>query len=207
MPRQIARKGRSASIAARIMSSSNLPDHRRDRFELLMVRAAIDADLPFLAICRGMQVLNVARGGTLIQHLPDRLGNESHRPDPVKIVTHDVQISPGSKLAGLLGVSVPVPTSHHQAINRLGTGLTTVAWTEDQVIEAVEVQGHRFGVGVQWHPEEGDDARLFEALISAAKAAPVPQPSPAPAAQAVGQSASDMASRSKRPAKRQTARR
>jgi GMP synthase-like glutamine amidotransferase len=100
-----------------------------------------------------------------------------------------------------------VPTNHHQAINRLGTGLTTVAWTEDQVIEAVEVQGHRFGIGVQWHPEEGDDARIFEALVDAAKAAPVPAPSPAPASQAVGQSASDMASRSKRPAKRQAARR
>jgi putative glutamine amidotransferase len=186
---------------------TDLPDHRRDRFELLMVRAAIDADLPFLAICRGMQVLNVARGGTLIQHLPDRLGNESHRPDPVRITTHDVQISPGSKLAGVLGMASAVPTNHHQAINRLGTGLTTVAWTEDQVIEAVEVQGHRFGVGVQWHPEEGDDARIFEALVDAAKAAPVPAPSPAPASQAVGQSASDMASRSKRPAKRQAARR
>jgi putative glutamine amidotransferase len=186
---------------------TDLPDHRRDRFELLMIRAAIDADLPFLAICRGMQVLNVARGGTLIQHLPDRLGNESHRPDPVKIITHDVQISPGSKLAGLIGVAAPVPTAHHQAINRLGAGLTTVAWTEDQMIEAVELQGHRFGIGVQWHPEEGDDARLFEALVNAAQAAPVPQPSPSPAAQAVSQPAADVASRSKRTAKRQTARR
>jgi putative glutamine amidotransferase len=163
------------------------PDHRRDRFELLIIRAAIDADLPFLAICRGLQVLNVARGGTLIQHLPDRLGNESHRPDPVKITTHDVQISPGSKLGGLLGVSSAVPTAHHQAINRLGAGLTTVAWTEDKVIEAVELQGHRFGIGVQWHPEEGDDARIFEALVEAAKIAPVPQPSQAPAGQAAAE--------------------
>jgi putative glutamine amidotransferase len=184
---------------------TDLPDHRRDRFELLMIRAAIDADLPFLAICRGMQVLNVARGGTLIQHLPDRLGNESHRPDPVKLTTHDVRISDGSKLAGVLGGSALVPSAHHQGINRLGTGLTSVAWTEDQVIEAVEVTGHRFGLGVQWHPEEGDDARIFEALVNAAKTAPVPQP--APVAQAVGQSAGEVASRSKRPAKRQAARR
>ncbi len=184
---------------------TDLPDHRRDRFELLMIRAAIDADLPFLAICRGMQVLNVARGGTLIQHLPDQLGNESHRPDPVKMMPHDVQISAGSKLADVLGEYAPVPSSHHQAINRLGTGLTTVAWTEDKVIEAVELTGHRFGIGVQWHPEEGDDARIFEALVNAAKAAPVPQP--VPVAQAVGQSTADVSSRSKRPAKRPAARR
>jgi putative glutamine amidotransferase len=184
---------------------SDVPDHRRDRFELIMIRAAIDADLPFLAICRGMQVLNVARGGTLIQHLPDQLGNDSHKPDPVKLTTHDVQISPGSKLAGVLGGSALVPSMHHQAINRLGTGLTTVAWTEDKVIEAVELTGHRFGVGVQWHPEEGDDARIFEAFVTAAKAAPVAQP--APAAQAVGQSSADVSSRSKRPAKRPAARR
>jgi putative glutamine amidotransferase len=181
---------------------TDVPDHRRDRFELLMIRAAIDADLPFLAICRGMQVLNVARGGTLTQHLPDRLGNESHKPDPVKMTTHDVQISAGSKLAGVLGESALVPAMHHQAISRLGTGLTTVAWTEDQVIEAVELTGHRFGLGVQWHPEEGDDARIFEAFVNAAKAAPVPQP--VPVAQAVG---ADVSSRSKRPAKRSAARR
>ena len=68
---------------------TDLPDHRRDRFELILTRAAIDADLPFLAVCRGLHILNVARGGTLFQHLPDRLGNETHRPDPVKMTTHD----------------------------------------------------------------------------------------------------------------------
>jgi len=184
---------------------TDLPDHRRDRFELLMIRAAIDADLPFLAICRGMQVLNVARGGTLTQHLPDRLGNDSHKPDPVKLTIHDVQISAGSKLADVLGESALVPSMHHQAINRLGTGLTSVAWTEDQVIEAVEMAGHRFGLGVQWHPEEGDDARIFEAFVNAAKAAPAAQA--VPVAQAVGQSSGDVSSRSKRPAKRPAARR
>jgi putative glutamine amidotransferase len=184
---------------------TDVPDHRRDRFELLIIRAAIDADLPFLAICRGLQVLNVARGGTLIQHLPDRLGNESHRPDPVKMTTHDVRIDAGSKLAGVLGESALAPAMHHQGINRLGTGLTAVAWTQDQVIEAVEVTGHRFGIGVQWHPEEGDDARIFEALVNAAKTAP--GPAPASVAQAVGQSAADVSTRAKRPAKRQAARR
>jgi gamma-glutamyl-gamma-aminobutyrate hydrolase PuuD len=123
----------------------------------------------------------------------------------VKMTTHDVRIDAGSKLAGVLGESALAPAMHHQGINRLGTGLTAVAWTKDQVIEAVEVTGHRFGVGVQWHPEEGDDARIFDALVNAAKAAPVSQP--VPVGQAVGQAAADMSSRSKRPAKRQAARR
>ena len=170
------------------------PDHRRDRFELLMTRAAIEADLPFLAICRGMHILNVARGGTLTQHLPDRLGNESHKPDPVKMTTHDVQISAASKLGRVLGATAQVPAAHHQAINSIGSGLLTVAWTQDQVVEAVELQGHRFGIGVQWHPEEGDDARIFEALVSAAK----PVPTSAPVA--------EVPSRSKRSAKRHAAR-
>ncbi|MBV9449658.1 MAG: gamma-glutamyl-gamma-aminobutyrate hydrolase family protein [Streptosporangiaceae bacterium] len=148
------------------------PDHRRDRFELLLMRAAIDADLPFLAIGRGMHVLNVARGGTLTQHLPDRLGNESHKPDPVKLAAHEVQISAASRIGRALSAGpAQVPGGHHQGINRIGSGLLTVAWTEDQVVEALELQGHAFGVGVQWHPEETDDLRLFEALITAASEA------------------------------------
>lgn len=145
------------------------PDHRRDRFELALLRAAIDADLPFLAIARGMHVLNVARGGNLTQHLPDRVGNDSHRPDPVKLATHEVQISAASRIGRALSASqAQVPGGHHQAINRIGSGLLTVAWTQDQVVEAVELQGHAFGVGLQWRPEEGDDLRLFEALVNAA---------------------------------------
>ena len=159
---------------------TDIPDHRRDRFELILTRAAIDADLPFLAVGRGMHILNVARGGNLTQHLPDRLGNESHKPDPVKMTTHDLQIAAASKLSGVLGESTQVPASHHQAVNQLGTGLLTVAWTPDQVVEALEVQGHRWGLGVQWNPEDGDDLRLFEALVKAAAAttqsAPAPQP-------------------------------
>lgn len=150
---------------------SDIPDHRRDRFELILTRAAIDADLPFLAIGRGMHILNIARGGTLTQHLPDRIGNESHKPDPVKMTTHDVQIAAASKLSGILGGTARVPAAHHQAVNRLGSGLLTVAWTPDQVVEALEVQEHRWGLGVQWSPEDGDDPRLFEALIAVAKSA------------------------------------
>lgn len=163
---------------------TDVPDHRRDRFEILMIRAAIEADLPFLAICRGMHILNVARGGTLIQHLPDRLGSESHKPDPVKMTIHDVEISAASNLGRVLGATAQVPAAHHQGIDRIGSGLLTVAWTPDQVVEAVELQEHKFGIGVQWHPEEGDDTRIFEALVAAAK----PATAPAPAAEVTGRS-------------------
>ncbi|MBV9094340.1 MAG: gamma-glutamyl-gamma-aminobutyrate hydrolase family protein [Streptosporangiaceae bacterium] len=151
------------------------PDRRRDRFELAMVRAAIDADLPFLAIGRGMHILNVARGGTLTQHLPDRLGNASHKPDPVRMAAHDLQLSAASKLGRVLGAAAQAPGAHHQAISRIGSGLLTVAWTEDQVVEAVELAGRRFGLGVQWHPEEGQDLRVFEALVAAAATAAQPE--------------------------------
>ncbi|MUN41553.1 gamma-glutamyl-gamma-aminobutyrate hydrolase family protein [Actinomadura litoris] len=144
------------------------PQPQRDRYELALVRAAVDADLPFLAICRGMHVLNVARGGALVQHLPEAVGHKGHAPETGIVGSHRVQFSAGSTIGGILGEESDVPTYHHQAVSRLGKGLSAVAWAEDQVVEAVELQGHRFGLGVQWHPEEGDDRRLFEALVAAA---------------------------------------
>lgn len=144
------------------------PQPQRDRFELALARAVVDAALPFLAICRGMQVLNVARGGALIQHLPEAVGHKGHAPELGIVGTHRVQISATSTIGKILGDVADVPTYHHQAVSRLGKGLSAVAWAEDQVVEAVELQGHRFGLGVQWHPEEGDDKRLFEALVSEA---------------------------------------
>jgi putative glutamine amidotransferase len=152
--------------------ATDSPDHRRDRFELALIRAAIEADLPFLAICRGLHVLNVARGGTLIQHLPDKVGHDLHRPDPVKLLPHDIQLSAESRLGRLLGTRIAPPSGHHQAINRVGSGLLEVGWAaQDQVVEAVELAGHRFGIGVQWHPEAGDDHRPIAALVEAASAA------------------------------------
>ncbi|TDD72491.1 gamma-glutamyl-gamma-aminobutyrate hydrolase family protein [Actinomadura darangshiensis] len=144
------------------------PQPQRDRFELALARAVIDADLPFLAICRGMQVLNVARGGALIQHLPEAVGHKGHAPETGMVGSHPVQISATSLVGKILGDSADVPAYHHQAVSRLGKGLSAVAWAEDQVVEAVELQGHRFGLAVQWHPEEGDDKRLFEALVAEA---------------------------------------
>lgn len=144
------------------------PQPQRDRFELALARAVVDADLPFLAICRGMQVLNVARGGTLIQHLPEAVGHRSHAPETGIVGSHPVQISATSLVGKILGDAAEVPAYHHQAVGRLGKGLSAVAWAEDQVVEAVELQGHRFGLAVQWHPEEGDDRRLFAALVAEA---------------------------------------
>jgi gamma-glutamyl-gamma-aminobutyrate hydrolase PuuD len=141
------------------------PQPLRDRFELGLVRAVVEADLPFLAVCRGMQVLNVARGGVLVQHLPEVVGHAGHAPAPGRFGMHRVQIGVNSTVGKILGSFAEVPTSHHQAVKRLGKGLVAVAWTDDQVVEAVELQGHRFGLGVQWNPEEGGDLRLFEALV------------------------------------------
>jgi gamma-glutamyl-gamma-aminobutyrate hydrolase PuuD len=145
------------------------PQPHRDRFEFALLRAAIDADLPFLAIGRGMQALNVARDGSLIQHLPDVVGGHAHDPSPGRFARHPVQISVTSTLGKTLGDNAEVMTGHHQAVRRLGKGLAPVAWADDQIVEAVELQGHRFGLGVQWHPEEADDPRLIEALVTEAR--------------------------------------
>jgi gamma-glutamyl-gamma-aminobutyrate hydrolase PuuD len=148
---------------------TSAPQPHRDRFEFALMRAAIDADLPFLAIGRGMQALNVIREGSLIQHLPDVVGGHSHLPAPGRMGRHSVQISVASVLGKTLGDHAEVASGHHQAVRRLGKGLSTVAWADDQVIEAIELQGHRFGIGVQWHPEESDDPRLIQALVAEAR--------------------------------------
>jgi putative glutamine amidotransferase len=145
------------------LDDTDLPEHRRDRFELRLMRAALEAGLPFLAIGRGLHVLTVARGGTLTQHLPE------HRPDRARYLPHDVHLADDSALGRLLGSKVQVPAAHHQAPDRLGDGLTVTGWSpDDQAVEAVEVAGYGFGVGVHWHPEESDDLRLLTALVEAA---------------------------------------
>jgi putative glutamine amidotransferase len=158
---------------------TDAPDRRRDRFEVALVRAAIEADLPVLAIGRGLHVLNVARGGTLIQYLPEAVGHSGHAAGTARMSQHDVNLNATSTLGKLLGGKVRVPALHHQAVHRPGEGLATVAWADDQVIEALELDGHRFAVGIQWHPEEGDDLRLLEALVAAATPATTAETRPA----------------------------
>jgi gamma-glutamyl-gamma-aminobutyrate hydrolase PuuD len=116
-------------------------------------------------------VLNVARGGTLVQYLPDAVGHHGHAPDRARLGFHDVRIDPASKLGRLFGDQARVPGSHHQAVARLGDGFEAAAWADDQVVEATEFRGSPFGIGVQWRPEEADDLRIFEAFAEAAEAA------------------------------------
>ena len=141
----------------------------RDRAELVLLQAALDRDMPVLAVCRGSQVLNVARGGDLVQHLPDVVGDEKHKHTPGTFSDHDVSLESGTVLAGLLGQHVSVKSHHHQGFGRVGTGLRVVGHAEDGTIEAVEDPVRRFALGVLWHPEAGDDARLFEELVRQAE--------------------------------------
>ena len=140
----------------------------RDVTELLGLTAALDRDLPVLAICRGMQLLNVALGGDLVQHLPDVSGVGCHDPGPGLYEERTVRIAPTSSLHRLLGPTASADCHHHQALRRIPSGLTPTAWAEDGTVEAVEVIGRRFCIGVQWHPEAGKDQRLFAALVEAA---------------------------------------
>jgi putative glutamine amidotransferase len=141
----------------------------RDGVELRLAAAALEIGLPVLGVCRGMQVLNIALGGTLRQHLPDVVGSSDHLPTPGVFGRIEVKLAPDSRVAEAIGHQVTVSCHHHQALDRLGRGLTPVGWAPDGTVEAVELPGDAFAVGVQWHPEEDTtDARLFEALVVAA---------------------------------------
>jgi putative glutamine amidotransferase len=146
-----------------------------DEFELELVRRADRAGLPMLAICRGLQALNVARGGTLLQHLPEDVGGEiRHRQsEPGRIATHAVRVEPGSAVAEALGdaTQLDVNSFHHQAIRDPGDGLRVVACAPDGVVEAVEATDRPFVLGVQWHAESltarEDHQRLFRSFVAA----------------------------------------
>jgi putative glutamine amidotransferase len=138
---------------------------QRDQSEFALLRDALGRGLPILGVCRGMQLLNVAFGGTLIQHLPDPR-RMAHQPGPAKYGTNRVRLAATSRLASVLDDEVQVRCHHHQGISRLGAGLRAVGWASDGTIEAIELPGERFVVGVQWHPEVHDtDNRLFAALV------------------------------------------
>ena len=139
----------------------------RDESESLLLAAALRADLPVLAICRGMQLLAVERGGSLHQHLPDVVGAATHQPAPGCFAPVRVTLEPGSLVAKAMGEVATVRCSHHQAVDVAGDGLVVTARAADGVVEAVELSGARFVVGVQWHPEEDADLRLFRALVEA----------------------------------------
>ena len=146
----------------------------RDEFEIALSRAAKELDVPVLGICRGMQVLNVAYGGTLHQHLPDVLGGDDHRALPAGYARHDVEVDPGSLASVATGTLVEeVLSHHHQGVDRLGAGLTVTGRSRsDGLVEAVEDPGARFLLGVQWHPEADERSRVVSALVEAATGVP-----------------------------------
>jgi gamma-glutamyl-gamma-aminobutyrate hydrolase PuuD len=146
--------------------ATNGTNPARDRGELALLEAALARDLPVLAICRGFEVLNVVRGGDLVQHLPDVLGHEEHREVPGEFSEHTVRVDPSSRIGEVRGL---VKSHHHQGIGRVGEGLREVAWAEDGTVEAIEDSEKPFLVGVLWHPEAGEDQRLFEQLVEAAR--------------------------------------
>lgn len=144
----------------------------RDAFEVALVRRALERDLPLLAICRGMQVMNVACGGTLHQHLPELLRHEHHRRvlGSFDGADHDVRLAPGSLAARAAGEEFHGTKSHHhQGVDRIGEGLVVTGWAQlDDLPEALELPGNRFALGVQWHPEADETSRLIAALVGAA---------------------------------------
>jgi gamma-glutamyl-gamma-aminobutyrate hydrolase PuuD len=142
----------------------------RDRAEMALLEAALERELPVLAICRGMQILNVVHGGDLHQHLPELLGHEKHREVPGTFSLHDVRLERGSRIAAVIGERATVHSSHHQGLDAVGEAIRPVGWAEDGSIEAIEDPAHRFAIGVLWHPEEDDDKRLFQALVEQARA-------------------------------------
>ena len=161
-----------ASYGAREHPSVTGTWPERDRFELALGHRALERDMPLLGVCRGMQMLNVAAGGTLEQHLPDRVGHEQHRHTPGAFSDHSVRLTDGSLAARVVGEELTaVKSHHHQGVDELGEGVEASGWSEgDEVVEAIELPERRFALGVLWHPEEDERSRVIGALVEEARA-------------------------------------
>ena len=144
----------------------------RDNFEIALVRGALERGMPLLGVCRGMQVMNIACGGTIDQHLPDRSGHEIHRPVPGSWAEHEVTLQPGSLAARATGSErLTVKSHHHQGVDEVGRSLVASAWAaDDEIIEAIESEDGEFVLGVLWHPEEDPGDRVIPTLVEAAAA-------------------------------------
>ncbi len=143
----------------------------RDRFELALARRALERDMPVLGICRGMQMLNIALGGTLDQHLPESIGSGVHRSTAGTFGTHRVRLAPGTLACGAAGTEgLLVMSHHHQGVDRLGEGLAVTGWSdEDDIVEAIELPEKSYALGVVWHPEEDPDSPVIPSLVAAAR--------------------------------------
>jgi putative glutamine amidotransferase len=161
-----------ASYGARPHPETRATWPERDRFELGLVHRALERDIPVLGICRGMQMLNVACGGTLDQHVPDRVGHEDHRHTPGTFSDHEVRLEQGSLAARAVGAgATAVKSHHHQGVDELGEGLTATGWsTVDGIVEAIELEGKPYALGVLWHPEQDERSRVVGSLVEAARA-------------------------------------
>ena len=149
-------------------TNNTRPD--RDAFEVALTQSALERGMPVLGVCRGMHVLNVALGGTLIQHLPDVVGHNDHRHTPGTFSDHEVRLQPGSLTARAIGAErTAVKSHHHQGLDRLGEGVVATGWSEpDDVVEAIELEGRPYALGVLWHPEEDERSRVIGSLVGAA---------------------------------------
>jgi putative glutamine amidotransferase len=139
----------------------------RDGWEIALAEAALDRGIPLLGVCRGMQLLAVALGATLVQHLPDLVGTDAHCPTPGTHGRHTVRLAEGSRLAGLLGSTALIATHHHQAVEQLPPAALPTAWADDGTIEGFELQRMSWATGVQWHPEAHDGSALFTGFVEA----------------------------------------
>ena len=157
---------------------TTMTEPRRDRFELSVARLALERDLPLLGICRGMQLINVARGGTLRQHLPEEFAHHEHLREPGTFdqADHDVELQPGSLVQSVAGETVHSAKSHHhQGVAKLGEGLEVTGWAVvDQLPEAIEDPTRKFALGVQWHPEADLTSRVIERFVQAADRSSAP---------------------------------
>lgn len=161
-----------ASYGARPHPETRGTCPERDRFELALAHRALERELPVLGVCRGMQMLNVACGGTLVQHLPDELGSDRHRHTPGAFGDHEVRIEPGTLAARAVGAErTAVKSHHHQGVGELGEGLVVTGWSvEDDLPETIELPGKPYVLGVLWHPEEDEHSRVVGSLVEAARA-------------------------------------
>ena len=162
-----------ANYGANHHPETDPPNELRDAFELALARRALEREIPLLGICRGMQVMNVAAGGTLHQHLPDVVGHNDHRVVPGTFGEHEVRLADGSLAARAAGEEQHVTKSHHhQGVDVIGDGFVVTGWSSiDELPEAIEDPGRRFALGVQWHPEADETSRLIAALVEDARTA------------------------------------